>query len=132
MSMVSKIESHTLPSEREWSNIFFTVNNFLETLSFLPLEVDLIRDSVYASSNTIDGRRFAEEYIRRRKLATQGIVLDSSTSHTSGNASGSEASSKVSGGWNEVAKKQKEAPVPATENANFKVVQPKKKGGKKT
>lgn len=93
----------------------------------LPPEVEIIADSIYGVSQTLDGRRIAEEYVRRRKLADRGIVPDtannpsfSSSSNTNENKSG--------GGWSEVAKK---GPPKEESNAAFKVVGGKKKGGKR-
>jgi PERQ amino acid-rich with GYF domain-containing protein len=68
----------------------------------------------------MNGHRFAEEYLRRLKLAEKGIVEPAKT----GSAG---PSSEKSGGWNEVAKKgpPKEEPAPT----GYKVVN-KKKGKK--
>ena len=95
----------------------------------LPPEADIISDSIYASSQTLDGRRFAEEFVKRRKLADRGIIPDSTT--TAGFSSPSSANeAKSGGGWSEVAKKG--PPVAKEEsNAAFKVVGGKKKGGKR-
>ncbi|KAF3914030.1 hypothetical protein AA313_de0200001 [Arthrobotrys entomopaga] len=100
------------------------VDDFLNMIMSFPLEVDLISDSVYQQSTTIDGRRFAEEFIRRRKLAQQGVIVEV---HGDDN--------KTGGGWNEVAKKGRDAPTGGNTatgdsglgNASFKVVQGKKK-----
>lgn len=105
------------------SNI--NVDDFVQQLLFLPAEAEIISDSVYANSPTLDGRRFAEEFIRRRKLADKGIVDPVSAS--------AYADQKNGGGWSEVAKKgssssshvNKEEESP---NAAFKVVAPRKKG----
>lgn len=95
----------------------------------LPPEADIISDSIYASSQTLDGRRFAEEFIRRRKLADRGVVPDSAS--TPGFSSPMNASeNKSGGGWSEVAKKGPQAAKEET-NSAFKVVAGKKKGGKK-
>lgn len=107
------------------SNI--NVDDFVQQLLFLPAEAEIISDSVYANSQTLDGRRFADEFIRRRKLADKGVVDPVSPS-----AFGTEQSG--SGGWSEVAKKGSAASVAATpreeeaSNAAFKVVAPRKKG----
>lgn len=84
----------------------------------LPAEAEIISDSVYANSQTLDGRRFADEFIRRRKLAEKGIVDPINTD------------TKVSsGGWSEVAKKSSSQPKPEEDvTAAFKVVAGKKKG----
>lgn len=83
---------------------------------------EAIADSVYASSQLMDGRRFAEEFLRRRKLAEKGVVEPASTG--SGPAL-SGAGEKA--GWSEVAKK---GPAKEEATAGFKVVPNKKKGKK--
>jgi PERQ amino acid-rich with GYF domain-containing protein len=70
----------------------------------------------------MDGRRFAEEYLRRRKLADKGVIEPAKT----GSAAGFSGSEK-SGGWSEVAKKGPPKEEPTT---GFKVVPNKKKGKK--
>jgi len=86
----------------------------------LPPDIEIISDSVYANSETLDGRRFAEEFLRRKKLADKGIV-DPANSTTPQSAT---ADNKSGGGWSEVAKK---GPAPKEEsNAAFKVVSKKK------
>lgn len=104
---------------------------FVSDLIFFPAEAELITEAVHGSSSTIDSRHFAEEFIRRKKLADKGLV-DTSTPPKSGspaNAAGGSA-----GGWSEVAKKgpaKPETPKDDAANGNFRVVAPKKKGGKK-
>jgi PERQ amino acid-rich with GYF domain-containing protein len=99
------------------------VNEFVEILLNLPPETNILTEAVHGSSQTIDSRHFAEEFIRRKKLADKGIVDSSATSTPAANTSGS------SGGWNEVAKK---GPAQQKEETNsFKVVPAKKKGGKR-
>jgi PERQ amino acid-rich with GYF domain-containing protein len=100
------------------------VDDFVQQLLLLPAETDIISDSVYANSQTLDGRRFAEEFIRRRKLADKGVVDPVNTSAFS-EQKGS------TGGWNEVAKKSSSANSnreEETSSAAFKVVATKKKG----
>lgn len=104
------------------------VGDFVQQLQILPAEVEIISDSVYANSQTLDGRRFAEEYVRRRNLAERGIMDTSAPSAGSFGPSTEQASS--SSGWNEVAKK---GPSNAnhdddSDSAAFKVVAGKKKG----
>lgn len=104
-----------------------TVDSFVQDLLMLPPEVEIISDSVYASSQTLDGRRFAEEFVRRRKLADKGIVEPAA----SGPQVGGGESTSGGGGWSEVAKK---GPAPKEDNstsAAFKVVPTKKKGVKR-
>ena len=98
------------------------VDSFVQDLLILPPEVEIISDLIYASSQTLDGRRFAEEFVRRRKLADKGIVEPAANG-----AQGLGADNKSgAGGWSEVAKK---TPAPKEEsNSAFKVVPTKKKG----
>ncbi|KAL4778163.1 hypothetical protein BJX76DRAFT_343966 [Aspergillus varians] len=98
------------------SNI--NVDDFVQQLQLLPAEAEIISDSVYANSQTLDGRRIADEFIRRRKLADKGIVESVSIAENNG------------GGWSEVAKKGS-ASTPReedTSSAAFKMVAPRKKG----
>lgn len=98
------------------------MDDFVQQLLFLPAEAEIISDSVYANSQTLDGRRFAEEFIRRRKLADKGIV-DPVSPSTFGDQKA------ASGGWSEVAKKSSNQPKQEDEStAAFKVVAGKKKG----
>jgi PERQ amino acid-rich with GYF domain-containing protein len=75
----------------------------------------------------LDSRHFAEEFLRRRKLADKGIIDDRNTSSPAENKSSSS-------GWSEVAKKggastqQTQVQSTPLENSNFKVVAAKKKG----
>ena len=95
----------------------------------MPAEPDIISDSIYANSQTLDGRRFAEEFVKRRKMADRGVVPDSSSAPNFSSASHA-AESKAGGGWSEVAKKGPVVPKEES-NAAFKVIGGKKKGGKR-
>jgi PERQ amino acid-rich with GYF domain-containing protein len=101
-----------------------TVDDFVQQLLLLPAEMEIISDCVYASSQTLDGRRFAEEFVRRRKLADKGIVDPVNTSAFSAEPK------STSGGWSEVAKKGSSNPTKDDDSSNaaFKVVAAKKKG----
>ncbi|RDW69395.1 GYF protein [Coleophoma cylindrospora] len=103
-------------------NSEMNVDQFVQMLLTFPLEVAIISESIYSVSMLIDGRRFAEEFIRRRKLADKGIVEPANV----GSGSGFSAAEK-SGGWSEVAKK---GPPKEEPTAGFKVVPNKKKGKK--
>ncbi|KAK4921505.1 hypothetical protein LTR28_012764 [Elasticomyces elasticus] len=99
------------------------VDEFTSNLLSLPPDTSLITEAVHSNSTTIDSRHFAEEFIRRRKLADKGqidLTKSASPSHHS-------AEGKVGGGgWSEVAKK---GPVKEKEEVggpNFKVVSKKK------
>ncbi|KAL9064805.1 MAG: hypothetical protein Q9157_007699 [Trypethelium eluteriae] len=99
-----------------------SVDDFVATLMALPSDSDMITEAVHSSSQTIDSRHFADEFIRRRKLADRGMVDPSGTS------SPASAAENKSGGWSEVAKK---GPATKEEPNNFKVVAAKKKGTKR-
>ena len=105
----------------------------------LPPEPDIISDSIYASSQTLDGRRFAEEFVRRRKLADKGIIPDLGSG--SGAAGGfstpgeSKSGSGTGGAWSEVAKKASSSGNSGgggdgARGESFMVVKGKRKGKK--
>lgn len=101
-----------------------TVDDFLQQLLSFPADSQLIAESVHANSETIDSNRFAEEFIRKRKLAENGVV-DLSIAAVN-------QSSESRGGWNEVAKKGPQTHAKDSEPAsNFKIVAGKKKSGRK-
>lgn len=99
------------------------VNEFVAMLNTFPSEESIIADSIYSQSQTMNGRDFAHEFIRRRNNAERGVVEPVS------NGSGSNFSTNFdkTGGWNEVAKKGPPKEEPA---AGFKFVPNKKKGKK--
>lgn len=99
------------------------VDSFVQDLLMLPPEVEIISDSVYASSQTLDGRRFAEEFVRRRKLADKGVVEPAANATQVNMGVDNKAGA---GGWSEVAKKN--PPAKEESNSAFKVVATKKKG----
>ena len=105
----------------------YVVDNFVPLLLELPPEAEIIGEAVYANSKTLDGRRIAEEFVRRRRLADKGVVEPATpASATSGNVNGGEGKSGGGGGWSEVAKKGPEKKEDVA-GANFKVVAGKKK-----
>jgi PERQ amino acid-rich with GYF domain-containing protein len=91
--------------------------------SFPSDDSSIIADSVYSSSQLMDGKRFAEEFIRRRKQAEKGIVEASN----SGSGTAFATAGESSGGWSEVAKK---GPAKEETTPGFKVIPTKKKGKK--
>jgi PERQ amino acid-rich with GYF domain-containing protein len=97
------------------------VDEFVRMLADFPAEAGVIADSVYANSQLMDGRRFAEEFLRRKKLADKGVVENAPS------AGFSTAGDSKSGGWSEVAKK---GPPKEESTAGFKVVPNKKKSRK--
>ena len=91
-----------------------------------PLELDLLSESVFSNCKTLDSRRFAEEFIRRRRLADKGIIPEASSSP--GFVGGSE--NKGNGGWSEVAKKPAATTAKEETSSQFKVVAARKKNKK--
>ncbi|KKY23148.1 putative gyf domain containing protein [Diplodia seriata] len=102
-------------------------DEFVSNMLSFPSELDIVTEAVHSVSQTIDSRHFAQEFIRRRKLADKGIIENSGTS-SPGPANGS-------GGWSEVAKKGSGTNTAqagaAKEDLAFKVVAAKKKGSRK-
>jgi PERQ amino acid-rich with GYF domain-containing protein len=74
----------------------------------------------------MDGRHFADEFVRRKKLADKGVVEKEPV------VLSSTESKNSNGGWNEVAKKGgSTAPKEETSVPGFRVVPTKKGKGKK-
>ncbi|KAA8894985.1 hypothetical protein FN846DRAFT_971644 [Sphaerosporella brunnea] len=98
-----------------------SIEQVIDTVSNFPSDAEIIADTIYAVSTTMDGRRWAEEYIKRRNAAGSGVVIEAGT-----------GSAGSSGGWNEVAKSrpapQSPAPGVPESSASFRVVAGKKKG----
>ncbi|RPA92217.1 hypothetical protein L873DRAFT_1838463 [Choiromyces venosus 120613-1] len=97
-------------------------NELLAEMLNFPLDASLIADTIYDCSTTMDGRRFAAEFIRRKEAARIGVVIEAGSSNGGG-----------AGGWNEVAKGKANTQQAAKDaspetNAAFKVVAGKKKG----
>lgn len=81
-----------------------TVDTFTSSLLSLPPDPDIIAEGIHANSTTLDSRRFAEEFVRRRKLADQGkLVADSGGAGSFGFSFGAGASGGAGGGWSSVA-----------------------------
>ena len=117
-----------------------TADEFVSNLVAFPSEIDILTEAVHSVSTTLDSRHFATEFVRRRKLADKGVVVDAaagSAGGAGGSGAGSSAGSVGHGqggasGWSEVAKKgpaSKEAREDMS-GGNFKVVAGKKKGKK--
>ncbi|KAI0114359.1 hypothetical protein GGR51DRAFT_504042 [Nemania sp. FL0031] len=105
------------------------IETFASTLMGFPLMPDIISDAVYANSKTMDGRHFAQEFIRRKRLAEKGVVEKQPVNSPSG-----DTQSNSAGGWNEVAKKSSHkdnaSDSSSIQGAGFKVVPSRKKGKK--
>jgi PERQ amino acid-rich with GYF domain-containing protein len=79
-----------------------------------PSTMEIISDLIYANSTTLDGRRFAHEFVTKRKA--------DATNRPKGTATGKPVS---------IADVVKSQPKPASsEWGGFKVVNKKKKGGR--
>ena len=74
---------------------------------------EIISDTIYNHSSTLDGRHFAEEFLKRRKLLGSALDIAASPSAVPGS------------GWNEVLKKEKKD-ASNEWNSAFKVVAGKK------
>lgn len=97
--------------------------------------MEIVTEAVHSVSTTIDSRHFAEEFLKKRKMADKGVFENVAKSGVSGSpANGVRGPESVGGGWSEVAKKSKEvpgAPVKEVLAGDFKVVAAKKKAGKR-
>lgn len=83
-----------------------------------PTTLEIISDLIYANSTTLDGRRFATEFVHKRKA--------DATAKPKGNSS-----ANVIGKVQSIADVVKTQPKPAqNEWGGFKVVNKKKKGGR--
>ena len=82
-----------------------------------PTTVEIISDLIYANSTTLDGRRFAAEFVSKRKV-------DAATKPKSS------GSSNFPGKTQSIADVVKTQPKPAHSEWGFKVVNKKKKGGR--
>ncbi|KAG7288380.1 hypothetical protein NEMBOFW57_007912 [Staphylotrichum longicolle] len=104
------------------------IDTFAATLMEMPLDPVILADSVYGYSTTMDGRHFAEEFVRRMKLAEKGVIEKEPVG--SGSNDGRNGGN---GGWSEVAKKggSSAAAAPKEDIPGFRVVPSKKGKGKK-
>src|SRR5277367_933871 len=85
---------------------------------------EIISDTIYAHSSTLDGRHLAEEFLKRRKQL--GSVLDPSPPTSVSPATKEHSAGGGTGGWNEVLKKEKGKDASGEWNSAFKVVAGKK------
>lgn len=85
-----------------------------------PSTIELISDLIYANSTMLDGRRYAAEYINRRKA--------DAASRPKGGLSNAGGAGKIIS-IADVVKAQPKSPA-SSEWGGFKVVNKKKKGGK--
>lgn len=104
-----------------------TVDEFIQMLLSFPLEasadvLEIISDSVYANSSTLDGRRFANEFTSRRKMD----VAARYPHIVKGGAKTSSMASKVGPG-SSMAEALKSQPVAKTPEWSVKISGGKKK-----
>ncbi|USW53425.1 Putative GYF domain-containing protein [Septoria linicola] len=102
-----------------------SVEDFVSGLFNLPPDNEIITEAVHAVSSTIDSRHFAEEFIRRKRLADKGLI-DTAVPKSASPANGASGA----GGWSEVAKKSGKEP-PKDDLSGFAMKQTKKRGGRK-
>ncbi|KAK7694173.1 hypothetical protein QCA50_001353 [Cerrena zonata] len=101
--------------------MLFPVEEITSMLLSFPLDpdpstVELISDLIYANSTTLDGRRFAADFVSRRKASTKTVAPSAGVS----------VPKTLS-----IAEVVKTQPKPAqNEWGGFKVVNKKKKGGR--
>ncbi|CAE6421115.1 unnamed protein product [Rhizoctonia solani] len=100
------------------------VEDFMQMLLSFPLDpspavIEIISDSIYANSSTLDGRRFAAEFCQKRKA-------DAAAARTK---PGSTSGTKVPRA--SLADVVKTQPKPVQSEWGFKTVQKKPKGGRK-
>ncbi|KAJ1658871.1 kinesin-like protein [Dispira simplex] len=77
------------------------VDDFIQMLLTFPLDpppstVEIIQESVYANSPSLDGRRFAEEFIKRRQVDA-GVLPPSTVAPYKGQTAG-QSKSRIQGG----------------------------------
>ncbi|KAJ6604179.1 hypothetical protein DFH09DRAFT_300736 [Mycena vulgaris] len=106
-------------------NSSVNVEEIMSMLLSFPLDpdlstVELISDLIYANSTTLDGRRFAAEFVNKRKA-------DAASRPKGASVSGTSAGKPVS--IADVVKAQPKPPA-SSEWGGFKVVNKKKKGGR--
>lgn len=109
-------------------------DDFVTSLLLFPSEVEIISEAIHSVTTTIDSRHFAEEFLRRKKLAEKGVFDAGSLVGKSASPAAVDGAGKSAGGWSEVAKKSGGAakePAKEVESGLFKVVAAKKKGAKR-
>lgn len=102
----------------------YTVEEIMSMLLSFPLDpdrstVEIISDTIYANSTTLDGRRFAVEFVAKRKsdaMARLACLQGASNGITAKPVS--------------IADVVKTVPKPSQPEWGFKVVNKKKKGGR--
>lgn len=119
---VSGMSTFSLISMHHFHLLFPAVEEIMHMLLSFPIDADaaireIISETIYTNSTTMDGRRFADEFVSRRKS-------DAIASTKNGGASKNPAK-PVS-----IADVVKAAPKTTQPEWGFKVVNKKKKGGR--
>ncbi|KAH8917172.1 hypothetical protein BT69DRAFT_691456 [Atractiella rhizophila] len=107
------------------------VDDFIQMLLDFPLEpasyhLEIISDSVYENSTTLDGRRFANDFVTKRKADALARIPKASS--IAGNAANGKTVGTMADALKGVPRKNSQE---WNVNANFKVVTPKQKKGKR-
>lgn len=92
--------------------------NLVDTLLAFGSDIEIITEAVHSSSQTIDSRHFAEEFIRRKAKADKGIVEPSAAASPNLSKAGESA-------WSSVAKKGQQPAVPVVAEPAFKMAKAK-------
>lgn len=91
---------------------------FVEALSSLGSDIEILTEAVHQVAKTIDSRHFAEEFVRRKKQADKGVVEPMGTAiPVNKQATGNE--------WSAVAKKGQVPASPAIAEPAFKMAKTK-------
>jgi PERQ amino acid-rich with GYF domain-containing protein len=115
----------------QWGQLYTSLKNeliiddemFQMWISLPPYESnteEIIRDTIYAHTSTVDGRHFAEEFLKRRKALGAALDITVATPLTATNTGSANNSGS---GWNEVAKKEKPKDASGEWNSAFKIVE---------
>jgi len=62
-----------------------------------PPTIEIIQDSIYTYSPTLDGRRFADEFVKRRKADASGIPMSSFSIHHADGKTGKDVGTGITG-----------------------------------
>ncbi|RKP35614.1 hypothetical protein BJ085DRAFT_36110 [Dimargaris cristalligena] len=112
------------------------VDEFIQMLLTFPLEpppstLEIIQESVYANSSSLDGRRFAHEFVKRRQVDA-GVLsasdMDALKVHGSSGGGGDQGHNKAAGGNNG---RQEPVSIEGSRFSGFQTVGGSKKGKKR-
>ncbi|CAG8628750.1 9785_t:CDS:2, partial [Paraglomus occultum] len=77
-------------------------DEFIQMLLTFPLDpppatIEIIQDSIYTYSPTLDGRRFADEFVKRRKADASGIPMSNFSIHHADSKTGKDVGTGTTG-----------------------------------